>query len=268
MPEGHKLHRLARDQSKPLTGQRVEVCSPQGRFAEEAEQLNGAVVERIEANGKHLFYRFTHPDRDLDQPNWHVHLGLYGKYRTFADSEPERRGAIRVSLRTPSYGFHLVGPNQCELLDDDGVAAIAERLGPDPLRRDADPQRFHDLLAKSRVAIGTLLLDQKVIAGIGNIYRADLLHAEQIDPQRRGCDLSDDERERLWTRSAEWLRRGVKYNRIITADPDTVGKTYGRMNADERLLIYKKERCPTCSGPTEQLALANRRLDWCPNCQY
>ena len=263
MPEGHKLHRLARDQSKPLVGRRVEVCSPQGRFADEAEQLDGHRIERIEANGKHLFYHF---DGNLPRPIWHVHLGLYGKYRTFGE-EPERRGQIRVALTTPGYGFHLVGPNQCELLDADGLAAIETRLGPDPLRADADPERFYSRVRKSRAPIGTLLLDQTVIAGVGNIYRADVLHREGIAPQTRGCDLPEDAPERLWDRLTDYLRLGVKYNRIITADKETVGKPYGRMKADERLLIYKKETCPACGHPAEQTLLANRRIDWCPNCQ-
>ena len=267
MPEGHKLHRLARDHGRALAGQRVEVCSPQGRFADEAAAIDGATLERVEANGKHLFYRFSHPDRDLAEPIWHVHLGLYGKYRTFRESEPERRGQIRVALRSPTFGFHLIGPNQCELLDEDGAAAIAERLGPDPLRRDADPERFFDRLTRSRQAIGTLLLDQSAIAGVGNIYRADVLHAEGIAPQRRACDLSPEERQRLWDRLADWLRLGVKYNRIVTADPETVGKSYGRMRADERLRIYKRDACPDCGIATERLDLANRRIDYCPACQ-
>ena len=267
MPEGHKLHRLARDHAKPLVGRRVEVCSPQGRFADEAEQIDGATVDRVEANGKHLFYKFEHPAQPLPRPWWHVHLGLYGKYRTFKREEPERRGQIRVALRTPEFGFHLIGPNQCELLDDDGVAAVTDRLGPDPLRRDADPQRFDVRVAKSHAPIGTLLLDQSVVAGIGNIYRADVLFAEGIDPLRRGCDLTSDERERLWQRMTDYLRLGVKYNRIITADPAEVGKSYGRMNAEERVLIYKRDICPKCGGSTEELSLANRRIDRCPRCQ-
>ena len=267
MPEGHKLHRLARDHGRKLAGERVSVESPQGRFAEEAEQLDGSTLRRVEARGKHLFYTFEHPHRPLEKPHWHVHLGLYGKYRTFTGSEPERRGAIRVALRGPAFGFHLIGPNQCELLDDGGVTAIAERLGPDPLRRDADPERFFARLERSRAPIGTLLLDQTVIAGVGNIYRADVLAAEGIDPRRRGCDLSVEERQQLWDRLRDWLRLGVKYNRIITADPELVGKPYGRMKADERLLIYKRETCPTCGTATERLDLANRRIDFCPACQ-
>ena len=263
MPEGHKLHRLARDQSRPLLGRRLEVCSPQGRFAAEAERLDGQTLSRIEANGKHLFYHF---DETPDRPIWHVHLGLYGKYRAFR-TEPERRGQIRAAVLTPSYGFHLVGPNQCELLDADGYRRIAERLGPDPLRPDADADRFIARVQRSRAPIGTLLLDQSVIAGVGNIYRADVLHREGIAPQRRGCDLTDDEAERLWDRLREYLRLGVKYDRIITADRDIVGKPYGRMKADERLLIYKKPHCPACGGETEQAQLAARRIDWCPACQ-
>ena len=260
MPEGHTIHRLARDQRPLLVGQEISIRSPQGRFSRESKTLDGCVVNAIEPRGKHLLYHFD------DAPTWHVHLGLYGKFRPFKGAEPEPRGQVRAAVASSLGGFHLVGPNTCELLDTAGVEALLKRLGPDPLAGD-EPHAMVERIGKSRAAIGSLLLDQSVVAGVGNIYRADALFLEGIHPATRGADLSEVQLQQLWKRLRGLLQIGLKYNRIITADPKTVGKPRSRMNRGERLLIYKAERCPRCSSNVETLTIAARRIDACPKCQ-
>lgn len=260
MPEGHTIHRLARDQQPLLVGSALTIHSPQGRFTREAKELDGRKLLAIEPRGKHLLYRFE------KSVTWHVHLGLYGKFRPFKGVEPEPRGQVRAAVVSPHGGFHLVGPNTCELLDNDGVDALLSRLGPDPLAGDR-PQAMVERIRKSRAAIGSLLLDQSVIAGVGNIYRADALFLEGIHPATRGCDLTDAQIAGLWKRLKTLLQIGVKHNKIITADPKFVGKPRSRMKRDERLLIYKAERCPVCTSKTEWLTIAARRIDACPKCQ-
>lgn len=90
MPEGHTIHRMARDHGKWFAGQRLTVASPQGRFESEAQSLNGKVLKTVEAHGKHLYYVFT------GGSVLHIHLGLYGKFRLFKNPPPEPRGAVRV----------------------------------------------------------------------------------------------------------------------------------------------------------------------------
>lgn len=261
MPEGHTIHRLAQDQTPVLVGMPVRVRSPQGRFRKEATQLDGRTLTEIQPRGKHLLYRFD------DGPTWHVHLGLYGRYRPFNGAEPEPRGQVRAAVASDTGGFHLVGPNTCELLDDDGVTTLLDRLGPDPLVPGTRATKMVERVCSSRAAIGGLLLDQSVVAGVGNIYRADALFLEGIHPETRGQDLSPDEVRALWKRLRDLLKIGLKYNRIITAEPSMVGKPRSRMNRDERLLIYKADRCPVCNGPVETLQIAARRIDACPTCQ-
>ena len=135
MPEGHTLHRLARLHQHRYAGARVRVASPQGRFAASASVVDGAVLERAEAHGKHLFHVYG-PDRVV-----HVHLGLYG---TFTEAElpvAEPRGQVRMRVVGGTHWTDLRGPTACELLTDVEVAALRDRLGPDPLRSDADPDR-------------------------------------------------------------------------------------------------------------------------------
>ena len=261
MPEGHKLHRLARDHGRLLKGRTLRVRSPQGRFAAEAERLDGRRLDDVFARGKHLFYRLDGEDA------WHVHLGLYGKFRPFKGDEPEPRGQVRAAVASDAGGFHLVGPNQCELLGEAAVEALLARLGPDPLVKSDTADRMVEKVGRSRVAIGALLLDQSVVAGVGNIYRADVLFLEGVHPATPGRDVPEERVRSMWDRLRAMMKLGVKYDRIITADPADFGKSPGRLTADERLLIYKAPRCPRCGTETETLQIAARRIDACPRCQ-
>ena len=133
MPEGHTIHRLARDHSKAFGRAPVEVTSPQGRFAESAALVSGSTLKKVDAYGKHLFYRFD-ADRVI-----HVHLGLFGKYWPFVLPAPEVNGRqVRMRLLGLSAGTDLSGPTACDLVTPADVRAITARLGPDPLRPGGD----------------------------------------------------------------------------------------------------------------------------------
>lgn len=215
----------------------------------------------IEAHGKHLCYRF---DRGR---NVHVHLGLYGKFHLQKLPMLEPRGAVRWRVQGESHGFDLNGPNCCELISTASWEQIRSRLGPDPLRDDADVEFVSSRIRKSRAPIGSLLLNQAVISGVGNVYRSEVLFDQRIHPNRPGITLSQCEFDNLWHRIVELLRIGVKYNRIVVASPEDIGKPRSRMNRDERLLIYKKEFCCKCDRPIHTYELANRRIFACDHCQ-
>lgn len=157
MPEGHTIHRAAGEHRRLLAGQVLAVSSPQGRFAEGAALLDGLPCQDVEAYGKHLLYRF---DGDLAL---HIHLGLFGRIRKAKRPEPPPRGAVRVRLVGATHAVDINGPNVCEILDPPGAAALAERIGPDVLRPDADPERAFARISKSRAPIGRLIMDQAVM---------------------------------------------------------------------------------------------------------
>ncbi len=261
MPEGHTIHRIARDHTRDFVGHELRVSSPQGRFADEATELDGLRLERVGAHGKHLFYEWSGGRRV------HVHLGLYGKFRTRKAPFPEPRGQVRMRVAADERLFDLNGPSKCELLSDEARERLLDRLGPDPLRQDADPEVVWDRVSGSRAAVGTLLLDQSVLAGVGNVYRCEVLFDQRVHPEAPGRDLGRERFDAIWNRLVEWLRIGVKYNRIITADPDAVSKTRGRMRRGERLLVYKKPTCLECDTPIETKLLAARKIYFCPACQ-
>lgn len=261
MPEGHTIHRIARDYTKDFVGQRLTVSSPQGRFAEGAKKLDGRELEAIEAHGKHLLWRWS------GGLTLHVHLGLYGKFRQHVAPPPEPRGAVRLRVIGAERAFDLNGPNACELVTKKSVNDLLARLGPDPLRDDADPDRAWDRIRKSRAAIGSLLLNQEVMAGVGNIYRSEVLYLLSIAPELPGRDLTGEQFDAIWEKLQELMQIGVKYNRIIIADPDDLGKPRGRMNREERLLVYKHEHCGRCDGKVKSWELGARTVYACPNCQ-
>lgn len=243
MPEGHTIHRLARDQGRDLAGGPVAVSSPQGRFAAGAARIDGRRLDRIEAYGKHLFYWWA-GDEVL-----HVHLGLFGKFRRQPAPPPEPFGEVRLRMVGAEHAWDLSGATACELFTPDDRDRIVARLGPDPLRRDADASRFVGRVTRSRAPIGGLLLDQAVVAGIGNVYRAEILLLHGIHPLREGRSLSTEEAAAIWDTTAALLRQGVRRNRI------------------EPRNAYKREDCGLCGGPLEVLTLGARRTWACPACQ-
>jgi len=261
MPEGHTVHRLARDHSQSLAGHRLKVSSPQGRFETESLLLTNKTLKSVEAHGKHLYYTFS-KDHIL-----HVHLGLYGKFRLHKAPPPEPRGAVRVRFVSKTYALDLNGPNQCEILSTEQVVNSKAKLGEDPLRSDADPERVWARILKSKKPIGQLLLDQSIIAGIGNIYRAEILFLMRIHPSRPSCSLKRSTFDELWQKSVRLLELGVKYNRIITVGRDETDKPLSRLSSDERLWIYKKDHCPRCKEKTQSWLLGNRQMFACSVCQ-
>jgi len=197
----------------------------------------------------------------------HVHLGLYGKFRLHKNPAPEPRGAVRVRMVGQQKAFDLNGPNCCELLDRDAFSTLRNRLGQDPLRSDADPEIAWSRISKSRRAIGALLLDQSVIAGLGNIYRAEILWLTGIHPERRGVDIERKEFDTVWKLSESLLAIGLKYNRIITVDRKTVDKPLSRLNRHQRLNIYKKSCCSGCGRRVRWWEVGARKMYACEKCQ-
>lgn len=253
MPEGHTLHKLARDLSRDLVGHALDVASPQGRFEEDAQRLDGRKLSAAEAWGKHLFLRFG-------RTHVHVHLGLFGRFRRRRSPPPEPRGAVRLRLVGPRWTWDLSGPSACEILTLRARNALLERLGPDPLRAGANASEAVARMGKSHRAIGALLLDQSVIAGVGNVYRAELLFLAGIHPERPGSSLSEDVRRELWTRSVKQLARGVRLGRIVTTDEPNPKR-------GDRLWVYKRRACRRCSSRIAWSKVGSRTSYHCPTCQ-
>jgi endonuclease VIII len=261
MPEGHTIHRLARDHAAWFAGAPVRVSSPQGRFADAAARLDGRTLTSADAYGKHLFHRYDGGEAV------HVHLGLFGKVFTFPVPPPEPRDTVRYRVVGGDRAIDLVGATACALLGPDEVEAITDRLGPDPLREDADPDRAWQALQRRSVGIGQALMDQRVLAGVGNVYRAELLFVHGVHPELPAKQLPRDVWDAMWAKLVGWMRQGVEEQRIITVDPEEAGRPRTALSREEATYVYRSDRCGRCDGEVRRWDVAGRWAYACERCQ-
>lgn len=262
MPEGHTLHRLARLHQRRFAGAPAIVSSPQGRFTD-AAIVNGRVFTRASVWGKHLFHHYD------GGPIVHIHLGLYGTFTEAPVPMPLPVGQVRMRIVGAEYGTDLRGPTACEVIDEAQVSAIVARLGPDPLRRDADPALPWVRIAKSRRPIGALLMDQSVIAGVGNVYRNELLFRHHIDPYRPGRDVGEAEFADAWTDLVALMRVGVRRGKIVVVRPEHDHGPPSYAPNRPRTYVYRRagEPCRVCATPIRTAEMEGRNVFWCPTCQ-
>lgn len=330
MPEGHSVHRIARQFDRNFVGRTVAAASPQGRFVEGAAMIDGREALSVRAVGKQMFLAF---DGDL----WlRVHLGMYGAWDfageilvdpTIASANgrmgqtnqrgtdlddpvldaagenslssigaPRRaRGRVRMSEQTrgleedddfppPVVGqvrlrlltdvtcADLRGPTACELQTPDEVRATIAKLGPDPLVDDPaeGEERFVVVVRRKPTPIGLLLMDQNVVSGIGNVYRAELLYRALLDPHTPGKLVPEELVRAIWRDWVTLLRIGVETGQMMTMD-DLDPEAYRRAMAsrDDRHWVYHRAGlpCRVCGTEIVLEEMGARKLYWCPSCQ-
>ncbi|GAA1633080.1 DNA-formamidopyrimidine glycosylase family protein [Leucobacter chromiireducens] len=331
MPEGHSVHRIARQFRVNFVGTSPEVTSPQGRFAQGAALLSGREMTDARAVGKQMFLEFA-GDQWL-----RVHLGIYGAWDFAGDVRidpsiqihgqtpghsklgqtgenlgpggavdqdgedsvtsigaprrarvrmaeadkageiegsfpPEPVGQVRVRLLNDAVCADLRGPTACEVLTPAEVDAVVHRLGPDPANADtpAERARFVERAGKKKTPIGLVLMDQSVVAGIGNVYRAEMLFRAGLNPHTPANTLDRAVLEALWDDWAALLETGITVGQMITID-GLEGEAYQRalVERDERHWVYKLEGtpCKNCGTNIVLEEFGARKLYWCPSCQ-
>ena len=328
MPEGHSVHRIARQFDRNIVGRAVAASSPQGRFVEGAAVIDGRDALEVRAVGKQMFMRFD-PDVWL-----RVHLGMYGAWdfsgevaidATIASANgrmghtnqrgtvldepimdaagensltsigaPRRArvrmseqttgleeqtewpppvvGAVRLRLLTETTCADLRGPTACALQTPDEVAATIAKLGPDPLVDDVaeGEERFVATVRRKPTAIGLLLMDQAVVSGIGNVYRAEILFRARQNPHTPGRDVPEETVRAMWRDWVRLLAIGVETGQMMTMD-DLDPEAYRRAMAhrDDRHWVYHRAGlpCRVCGTTVLVEEAAGRKLYWCPRCQ-
>lgn len=262
MPEGHTVHRTAGQFRKHFLGKPIDITTPQGRFTD-SSIISGSKLLRAEAWGKQLFLTF-------EPAVLRIHLGIYGKWgwSSFEDSPKEPRGQVRARFQSESQVADLRGPTACELLDQAAVFLLTQKLGPDPLRPDptgSEKGRFIERVGRSRVTIGQLLMDQSVLAGVGNVYRAELLFRARINPHTPGNLIPQELVAGIWDEAVLLMEIGVKRGIMLTRD----GFLKGQVTKVNRYYAYKREGlpCRECGQEISIELMATRKLYWCGSCQ-
>jgi endonuclease-8 len=325
MPEGNEIHRWAERHEAAFGGKTMRVDGPQGRFTD-SDVIDGRKLQWVRAVGKHLGYDFG-KDRIL-----HIHMGLRGDFTEGSGALPEVRGALRLrmwnaaavklngeagaggTMRRARYSdddgsaqlppdklawVELRGPTDCSIYSEAKWEQLLERLGPDPLNGDKDDesdgeemQRLIARIGKSKKPIAALLMDQSVIAGLGNIYRAELLYRARVSPFVAGKDVPEKTIRAIWKDAGTLMRAGMVDRRIVTTRPqdrpsnlDRPSPTGGAASEEERShsgkdvkgavakdevhYVYKRNGLPcfVCGTKVMRKDMDGRNLYWCPVCQ-
>jgi endonuclease VIII len=283
MPEGHTTHALAGRLGQAFAGLPASVSSPQGKFEGGAALLDGLTVRTASAWGKHLFVEF-------ERERWlNVHLGLIGKFSVLPkpDGPVPVVGQVRLRLLNDGWVGDLRGPTVCAVVTPEKVDQIQARLGPDPLRPDADPDLALRRITSSTRPIAELLMDQAVLAGVGNVYRCEVLFRHRVDPFRRGRDIRPTTWRAIWDDLVALMPLGVAFGQVITMDDQvtdalvevadgaaaahTASVTGQRLGDpfERRFYLYQRtgQPCHVCGSKVRTQLVAGRNLFWCGRCQ-
>jgi endonuclease-8 len=293
MPEGNEIHRWAERHAAAFAGKPVLVDGPQGRFVD-GDVLSGRKLLRVRAVGKHLGYDFG-MDRIL-----HVHLGLQGDFKEGSGPLPPVKGALRLrmwsaarvkrpvvpgeSKRHAWYSsddgtghlqpeqiawVELRGPMDCSVWTEAQWGALRERLGPDPLDGDG-PEKAMERIAKSKKPIGILMMEQDVMAGVGNIYRAELLFRARQSPFTPGREVAPAVVKKMWKEAGPLMRAGMVDRRIVTTLAKDRDHKRGKVQVGDEHYVYRRngQPCRVCGEKVmKREGFAGRNLFWCPVCQ-
>jgi len=249
--EGDTILRAARRIKKALGGERLEVSAPNPRGrAAGAQRLDGRTLEQVEARGKHLLLRFG----DL---TLHSHLGMSGGWHVYEREAAWRKapGAAWAVLRGASaeavqFGGPTLRVLRSEALRRDPTIA---RLGPDILGEDFDAALVaRSLRAAPDLAIGDVLLDQTLVAGIGNIFKSEACFAARQDPWQPIAAIADPQLQH-----------------VVQAAHDLMSDAVENGRQDRAAYRRAGQPCPACATPIRSRGQgdANRTTYWCPTCQ-
>ncbi|KAL3930786.1 MAG: hypothetical protein SGBAC_011611 [Bacillariaceae sp.] len=287
MVEGHSVHRVATLHRQRLVGKKFTAWSPNGRFTDGANAINGKTFSRIEAHGKNLFCFFgdnvnqksitevasksevitdkEDQDYDCDVELVHVHFGMAGAWAVYSNDETPPEPTPTNRLRLECDG--IVADLSAMTVQHGGLELYRTKLaklGEDPLREDANPDALWARIQKSKKGIGALIMDQSFFTGPGNIYRAEILFKAGVHPNRPGMALEREEFDRVWEQTVLLLQRGYETGSILTVDPKEA-KALG--NPRLRRYIYNTAKCPRCGTSIQSWPINNRTCYACPKCQ-
>jgi endonuclease VIII len=269
MPEGDTIFRAARTLRAALEGREVtafETTVPQIR-ALGPRRLVGQTVAEIESRGKHLLHWFTPSDMAL-----HTHMRMTGSWHVYRRGQrwSKPRGFAKVVLVAGDIVTVCFSAPVCELLSRGQVLThpSMSKLGPDALDEDVDLAEARARMdARAEMTAGEALLDQRMLAGVGNVYKNELLFMHRVDPWTLVGALPPATRDALLESAVRLLRRNVAPGVVSRVTTDPVGNP-GR---GDRLHVYGKARrpCPRCGTP---IRIASQGKDarvtyWCPRCQ-
>ncbi len=262
MPELPEVETIARELKPFLEGKRiakVEILKPELTVGISPEVLEGKTINRVRRRGKYLILDLS------DGSGLLFHLRLTG--RLYLNPGPEVNPGLLIHTEDRlTLSFHdprKLGRAYWHPAPDEFLGF----LGPEPLDEGFTPQELRQILSGRKAAVKAVLLDQRSLAGIGNIYADEALFLAGINPRRPASTLSPEEGERLYQAIQEVLVEGIeRHGTTFSAYRDAFGRR-GENQLSLRVFRRTGKPCPRCGTPIERIRVAGRSSHYCPKCQ-
>jgi endonuclease-8 len=266
VPEGDTIHRAAATLQRALAGKRVtrfETVFPQLARVDEDAPIAGRTIERVRAEGKHLVIELS---GDLAL---RTHMRMNGNWHIYRAGEKWQRPHrdMRIVLGTDDFVAVAFNVPIAEFHDARSLARQSDirQLGPDLARDDFDrDEALRRIRARGADEIADVLLNQRVVAGIGNVLKSETLFIANVNPFRRVDSLAEDELARI-------IDAGVKLMRVNVHGSDPGRRTRSSLDPGEKLWVYGRggEPCRRCGTPIAYRKQGRdvRGTYWCPRCQ-
>lgn len=261
MPEGDTIHKIAGYLAPRLCGERLLAVTMADKHA--ASRCAGRAVTDVVARGKHLFIALDNGTAIRS------HLGMYGAWHRYGHGEDWQKPRHRASLvlRTGEDDYVCFNAKEVELVRTPSVRerVVHGRLGPDLIADDFETagivRRAREFL-EADALLADVLLDQRVAAGIGNVYKSEVMFIERLPPNVRLADVGDATLARCFEKAAALLQRNLGGGRRVTRfEGDGAGRlwVYGRSG----------QPCHVCTTPIESARTGRHQRSsyWCPRCQ-
>jgi formamidopyrimidine-DNA glycosylase len=271
MPELPEVEALREFLTENLVGHEIVRVLPVAISVLKTYDPPVSAVEGHEVTAVHRYGKFLGLETD-EGPHFVTHLARAGwlQWKDRLPDGPPRPGkgplALRVALETGA-GFDLTEAGTQKRLavyvvrDPQEVPGVA-RLGPDPLADDFDEARLASLLTGERRQIKGALRDQSLIAGVGNAYSDEILHAARMSPFKLAASLTPEEIRRLHEALRATLTQAVERSRGVAA---------GRLKSEKKsgLRVHGRtgEPCPVCGDTIREVSFSDSSLQYCPTCQ-
>jgi formamidopyrimidine-DNA glycosylase len=270
MPELPEVETIKNELAPLVTGRRIKsveflwaktLLSPS--FAEFESRVKGREITSLDRRGKYLIMRLDGGDSLL------VHLRMTGSFLVSKDNKlPDSHTRAVIHLDDGSNMF-FIDPRKFGKfqLVEDASTTVFNKLGPEPLSASFTAESLAGRLAGHKIPIKAVLVDQEVVAGIGNMYADEALYAARIHPLRMADSLSREEIKHLHRAIRYVLKEAIENKGASIANYFRPGGEHGTAHKEFKVAHRRGEECPVCGGPIERIVVRQRGTYFCPRCQ-
>lgn len=271
MPELPEVETIRKDLQKELVGLKIlgfetdwpKSVKPSEKFVK--EKIVGSTIRSVDRYAKLLVFNLSNNFKIV------IHLKISGRLLIRKQGDPPDEYTHHVFKLSQGRQLRFADLRKfgyIKVLSQAEAATALETFGPEPLSRELDAERFFEIIKKYKKPIKLVLMDQAIVAGVGNIYANEALFLAKIHPERKASRLSRPESDRLYQKIEQVLKEGLKYR---GASDNAYLDAYGRKGSyQEHFRVYSRKDEPClgkCGGLVEYKKLGGRGTFFCPKCQ-